>query len=347
MNAKAEPVANIAGSSGSPNERTAVNPRRLFFDFGFTGVLIAGFVLGALYFASPAFGQPRQPAGIIVLAALLPSGLLVVLSLIERLVPPAGPRKSFRSWLLHLQIALFSNFIYIPAGILAGYISMALSRHLHFSLGLIDLSFASGKGLLVVFAAVWVSAILYDFFFYWMHRAQHKSSILWQHHKMHHMDPELEALSVSRQNWIEAFMEMLAISLPLGILFKGDSFDAQTLGVLGSIIAAVYYTLLTLGHLNVRFQVGWASLFFCSPQIHRIHHSRLPQHHDKNFAFVLPLWDVLFGTYYPPARDEFPPSGVEGEKEIQSFWESQIFTQREWWRMFRAWRRRRTGSAPA
>src|SRR5215469_5858741 len=164
MNAKAEPLANTAGSGSSTREPTAVNSRRLFLNIGATGVLLAVSFLGALYFASAAFAQPWQPAGIIVLAALLPSAILVLLSLIERLVPPAAPRKPFRSWLLHLQIALFSNFMYIPAGILAGYISIALSRHLGFSLGLIDLSFASGKGLLVVFAAVWVSAIVQDFF---------------------------------------------------------------------------------------------------------------------------------------------------------------------------------------
>jgi hypothetical protein len=37
----------------------------------------------------------------------------------------------------------------------------------------------------------------------------------------------------------------------------------------------------------------------------------------KNFVAFFPIWDILFGTYYHPARDEFPPTGVEGEKEIQ------------------------------
>jgi sterol desaturase/sphingolipid hydroxylase (fatty acid hydroxylase superfamily) len=85
----------------------------------------------------------------------------------------------------------------------------------------------------------------------------------------------------------------------------------------------------------VRLQVGRASLLFCSPQVHRIHHSCLPQHFDKNFSVVFPLWDVLFGTYYSPVRNEFPPTGVPNEKEIQSFWEAQTFTLREWWKMLR------------
>lgn len=96
--------------------------------------------------------------------------------------------------------------------------------------------------------------------------------------------------------------------------------------------------------MNVRLQVGKASLFCCSPQIHRIHHSRLPQHFERNFAAAFPPWDVLFGTYYAPARDEFPPTGVPGEKEITSFWEAESFTLRQWWKMFRAWRERKTNA---
>src|SRR5215469_2290975 len=352
MNAEAQPMGHTDRSSGSTADRTARNSRHLLLEVGFAVFLIAALALGALYLVPATPGQSRQSSGISVLAALLPTAPPIFLSLIERLLPAAGPRKSLRTWLLHLQINLFVGLMFIPAGILAVVISSALSRHLGFSLGLLDLRVIAegrgpGTGLLVLFGAVWVSGIVEDFFFYWFHRATHKSSFLWQHHKMHHMDRELEAMTLSRQNWMEAFLEMVFMAIPLALLFKTDALDAQEVGVLGSIIAGVYYTLLTLGHMNVRFQVGWASLFFCSPQVHRIHHSRLPQHRDKNFAFVLPLWDVLFGTYYAPARDEFPPCGVAGETEIESFWESQVFTQREWWKMFRAWRRRRSESAPA
>jgi sterol desaturase/sphingolipid hydroxylase (fatty acid hydroxylase superfamily) len=93
--------------------------------------------------------------------------------------------------------------------------------------------------------------------------------------------------------------------------------------------------------MNVRWQMGWASVLWCSPQVHRIHHSLEPQHFDKNFAFVFPLWDVLFGTYCPPKRNEFPATGVEGESGFRSFWEAQIYSQREWLRLFKASRKSR------
>ena len=98
---------------------------------------------------------------------------------------------------------------------------------------------------------------------------------------------------------------------------------------------------LDINHSNFRLQYGKASVLFISPQTHRIHHSRLPQHLDKNFCAHWPIWDILFGTYFAPARDEFPPTGVDGEREIQSLGEALIFTPREWLKLFFAWRSRR------
>jgi sterol desaturase/sphingolipid hydroxylase (fatty acid hydroxylase superfamily) len=49
--------------------------------------------------------------------------------------------------------------------------------------------------------------------------------------------------------------------------------------------------------------------------MHRIHHSREPQHRDRNLAFIFPLWDVLFGTYYHPHPTEYPATGLaSGER---------------------------------
>jgi sterol desaturase/sphingolipid hydroxylase (fatty acid hydroxylase superfamily) len=266
---------------------------------------------------------------------LLPFGTLILLSLVERLFPPAGPRKSLKQWFLHLQINIFWS---LAAGLLFVLAIMAASALAHFAgfqPGFIDLRFAEGKGLPVVLAAVWVSAIVGDFFFYWYHRTLHKVHLLWQIHKMHHMDQELDALTVFRDNWLDTVGSAIFTALPMALLFKLDILDPWQLGLLGGASATALSTLLTLGHMNVRLQVGRASLLFCSPQVHRIHHSCLPQHFDKNFSVVFPLWDVLFGTYYSPVRNEFPPTGVPNEKEIQSFWEAQTFTLREWWKMLR------------
>jgi len=338
-------VLGTAVRSGS-QPHPAAGVGKLLFDLFLTTSLLVLLFLGALYVwpAISSLGARKPLASILISALLIPIGPVVLLSLVERLFPPAGPRKSLRQWFLHLHIHVFYIFMAGIAAALNAVALAALARHFGFHLGLIDLRFAGGKGLLLLTAAVWISMVLGDFFFYWFHRALHKSKILWQHHKLHHMDEQVEAITLNRQNWIEVFIAALLIFAPVALLFKFDERDPTQLGMLAGSFATVLGTFLGIGHMNVRFQVGRASILFCSPQVHRIHHSRLPQHQDKNFAFALPLWDVLFGTYYAPLRDEFPPTGVDGEKEIQSFWEAQIFTQREWWRMFR---RRRARSRDA
>ena len=328
--------------SARSEAEAATKLRRIAFELAFTILLIGALVCAALYLGPAIFTKSQKPIGSILIATLLPFGTLVLLSVIERLFSPAGPRKSLKRWFFHLQMNIFWSFVAVFTFGFATMATSAAARYLGFNLGLIDLRFAEGKGILALLGAVLVSLIVGDFVFYWYHRTLHKVPFLWGLHKLHHMDPELDVLTLNRDNWLDTVAAALLIATPAAILFKLDNLDLWELGLLAGFIATVFSTLLTLGHMNVRLQVGKASLFYCSPQVHRIHHSCLPQHFDRNFAFILPLWDVLFGTYYAPAWDEFPPTGVPGEKEIQSFWEGQTFTPREWWKMFRAWRERKT-----
>jgi sterol desaturase/sphingolipid hydroxylase (fatty acid hydroxylase superfamily) len=45
---------------------------------------------------------------------------------------------------------------------------------------------------------------------------------------------------------------------------------------------------------------------FYSPSLHKVHHSALAQHRDKNLGFTggLCLWDRLAGTFYLPKPGE-------------------------------------------
>ena len=315
--------------------------RRVVFEAAFTVFLLGSLVYEALHLAPSVSGDDPPPLAAVLVASLSPFAVLVLLSLIERCLTPAGPRKSLEQWFLHLQINVFWS---VSAGVFflaAALATAALARRFGFDPGLIDLRFARDRGIPVLMAGVWMSAIVGDFFFYWYHRSLHAFHLLWQIHKMHHMDRELDALTVFRDNWLDTVGSAFFTALPMGILFKLDTFDPWQLGLVGGIAATTLSTLLTIGHMNVRWQVGAASVLFCSPQLHRIHHSSEPRHFDRNYAVVFPLWDVLFGTYYAPARDEFPPTGVRGEREIHSFWDAQTFTVRAWWRMFGAWLERK------
>ena len=263
--------------------------------------LIALLVYGGLRLHPSLMGIPPPHIGAALIATLLPVGTVVILSILERCLPPAGPRKSLATWFLHLKITVFFTFMVGLSVALASVAVAAAARALDIEIGIIDLRFAGGAGLLALLAASWLTAVVTDFFFYWYHRALHTVPVLWAHHKLHHTDPELDAVTLARQNWIEVFFAAAVIVTPMMVLFKVDVLDPWSFGLLSGIVATVFSTLLVIGHANLRLGAGRASVLWCTPQVHRIHHSRLPQHRDKNFAFTLPLWDVLFGPYYAPA----------------------------------------------
>jgi sterol desaturase/sphingolipid hydroxylase (fatty acid hydroxylase superfamily) len=52
-------------------------------------------------------------------------------------------------------------------------------------------------------------------------------------------------------------------------------------------------------HSMVPFTYGWVGRWLVySPVAHRIHHSPLEEHWDRNYGDLLPVWDRLFGTWY-------------------------------------------------
>jgi len=73
-------------------------------------------------------------------------------------------------------------------------------------------------------------------------------------------------------------------------------------------------------HANVSWDLGPFRTVLASPAFHRWHHTKAEEGQDKNFAGGLPLWDILFGTYYMPRRqptvfgiDEPMPEGIVGQ----------------------------------
>ncbi|MBT3659004.1 MAG: sterol desaturase family protein [Rhodospirillaceae bacterium] len=75
---------------------------------------------------------------------------------------------------------------------------------------------------------------------------------------------------------------------------------------------------------------GPLSYIFISPAQHQIHHSRLPEHRDKNCGFAFAFWDALFGTLYVPKDREVFPMGLgDGtDGEWHSIWRMHVWPVR-------------------
>ena len=154
--------------------------------------------------------------------------------------------------------------------------------------------------------------ILGDFIGYWMHRAFHGRR-LWRFHAVHHSSVDLDWLSAVRLHPVNDVMMRIAGALPvLGLGFA-------PIAVAG--IAPILTLMAILVHANLDWDWGPLRWVLASPRFHRWHHTDEANARDKNFAGLLPLWDVLFGTYYMP-RGRMPeqfgtaspvPAGLVGQ----------------------------------
>jgi sterol desaturase/sphingolipid hydroxylase (fatty acid hydroxylase superfamily) len=87
-----------------------------------------------------------------------------------------------------------------------------------------------------------------------------------------------------------------------------------------------------VNHANIRIPLGVATPLLSGPQWHRIHHSTMTEHQDKNFATLFPFIDILFGTYYLPLRNDFPPTGLRDAEQSSALREATVGPFAAWYR---------------
>lgn len=83
-------------------------------------------------------------------------------------------------------------------------------------------------------------------------------------------------------------------------------------------------------HCNIRLSFWIFTPLLVGPQVHRIHHSVLPQHTDKNFAAIFPILDIIFGTYVKPKKDEYPPTGLHSKEFPQELHDAHLMPFISW-----------------
>lgn len=164
--------------------------------------------------------------------------------------------------------------------------------------------------------------LAFDFFYYWWHRAQHELPALWAMHKLHHMDETLGVSTQMRCHWLEEIGRIPFIFVPMALLFN------LPLKVGLSVFLLTAWT--GFVHANLRLDLGGLARLVAGPQLHRLHHSIRPEHFDRNYAAMFPIYDVLFGTYRHLARGEYPPTGLAAERDIASIGQAFLLPFRAW-----------------
>jgi sterol desaturase/sphingolipid hydroxylase (fatty acid hydroxylase superfamily) len=73
-------------------------------------------------------------------------------------------------------------------------------------------------------------------------------------------------------------------------------------------------------HANIAYRIpALAHRLAVTPEFHRVHHAADPRLGNANFAAVLPLWDMLFGTHVDPLKVEVTDAGIPNDPVPRDF----------------------------
>ena len=150
-----------------------------------------------------------------------------------------------------------------------------------------------------------IYVVVHDLGEYLFHRAQHRIPVLWAMHALHHSDPSLSALTTQRHFWGDPLIKTVTVWSAASLIIS-----PTTPLVLGYTVFSLWNF---VAHSALRIDFGRWSWLLNSPAYHRRHHSRMPEHYDSNFAALLPIFDVIAGSYHRP--DGFPPTGLDRKPE--------------------------------
>ncbi|MCB0569615.1 MAG: sterol desaturase family protein [Phaeodactylibacter sp.] len=132
--------------------------------------------------------------------------------------------------------------------------------------------------------------LLYEFVLYFWHRSLHRSDLLWRtFHQMHHSAERLDTYGA----FFFSPLDMAGLTTLGSICFAlivGLSPQAITVVLLGTNFLGIFQ------HANIRTP-HWLGYLIQRPESHTVHHAQGIHRHNYS---DLPIFDILFNTFYNP-----------------------------------------------
>ena len=248
--------------------------------------------------------------------------LFLIFTLIEKIFPAIRSKRVFRQgykldlfyWVLAptINAAIKKGSALLVIIIVASIIGLKLDESITHGFGPV---IQQPTGLMLL-----EMVVLGDFIGYWVHRWFHTSA-LWKIHAIHHSSVELDWLSSVR---VHPFNQAIGNSITVAILLS--------LGFPMTALAAylpflIFYAILL--HANVPWSFGPFRYVIASPKFHRWHHTSEEQGLDKNFAGLFPVFDLIFGTFYMPDKQQLLKFGVLENDIPDSLWGQMMYPFRK------------------
>jgi sterol desaturase/sphingolipid hydroxylase (fatty acid hydroxylase superfamily) len=204
--------------------------------------------------------------------------------------------KGFK-WITFRNEAMFSVCNLIAAGLVLGPATQWLTRH-----GVISLinEPAPWWRIAIEYAAYF---LLFDTWFYWLHRWMHKEPVYTWVHKIHHRSTSPNMLTTFSVNPLESFINGGFVPLFVSLFT-----------VHGTTMALIAPTNVLMGlylHSGYEFlprwwNKQWATKWFITTTFHDQHH----KYFNYNFGGYTTIWDRLCGTVRKKYDTDFEERGA-------------------------------------
>jgi sterol desaturase/sphingolipid hydroxylase (fatty acid hydroxylase superfamily) len=239
---------------------------------------------------------------------------------------PAGRRPHAREYITNILVGVSGLILSYPFGVLAGLWSAQVREHLPWhtiSFSFADIGRVPTVGpALDILAMITVPLGLHDTWLYFAHRLEHRVPLLWEFHKIHHSDENMNASTYERDHFLQTAFRAFFSVFTLGLIFDLDLKEAGQAAYYSSVFLSLWSMFY---HSAIRIELPWLDRVLMTPQLHRIHHSVDPIHHNRNFADVFPVFDIVFGTFLKPNPGEWATTGLGAEfPPPRSWWRAQL-----------------------
>ena len=134
--------------------------------------------------------------------------------------------------------------------------------------------------------------------FYVAHRLGHEWPLMWRFHAVHHSVTRLWAVNTGRFHFVDTLIKVL-VGVAIAILIGAPKPIIVWVSAITGFIGL-------LTHANVEMRGGILNYIFNTPDLHRWHHSMNPAEGNRNYGENLMFVDLLFGTFFYPAKRRPP-----------------------------------------
>jgi len=168
---------------------------------------------------------------------------------------------------------------------------------------------------------VWSQVVLMllsaDLFRYWLHRFSHEWTWLWRLHAVHHSPHKVYWLNVGRFHPLEKALQFMFDALPFILMRVSED------------VLALYLVFYSINgffqHCNIEVRLGFLNYVISGPELHRWHHSSIPEESNQNYGNNLIVWDLIFGTRFLPDNKQVGDLGLQNRNYPLGFF-SQLKT---------------------